>query len=175
MEFSKLQELGIYTFQYNRVIVAIILTRMFSNMVSNISETIYLAIDSRYRDLSKFPDANNFIVEFDTPFKNIISIELVYALYDKLGTERYINLCIPEIRNFVISNNNILNGAFTQLPLNLNTNEYTSDKFRSIKVFNQPLSKLTRLSMILISDDGNPYPMNDYFARFEIVCSNTML
>jgi hypothetical protein len=144
-------------------------------MISNTPETIYLAVDSRSRDVSKYPDANNFVVDFDSPFKNIISIELVYALYDKLGTERYVNLCIPEIRNFVLSNNNILTGAFTQLPLNLPTNEYTYNKFRSIKVFNPPLSKLNRLSLIIVSDDGSVYPMKDYFARFEIVCSNSML
>ena len=114
-------------------------------------------------------------MDLDTPLKNIVSIELVYALYDKLGTERYINVCIPEIRNSVISNNNIMSGAFTQLPLNYHTNEYTADKFRSIKVFNPPLTKLNKITIILLSAEGEPYPIHDYFARFEIVCNKKVL
>lgn len=143
--------------------------------MSNKPETVYVVVDSRYRDLSQYPDANHFAFDFDSPFKNVISIELVYALYDKVGNERYIHLCIPEIRTFLLSNDNKTSGVFTQLPLNNATNEYTCNQFRSVKVFNPPLSKLRRLTMSLVSADGKPYPIGDYFARFEIVCSNSQL
>ena len=132
-------------------------------------EKTYVAIDSRFRDTTKYPNPNEFVVDFDTPFKDIMSIELVYAVYDKLGTERYINLNIPEIASFLKSNNNIIEGAFTQLPLVEHVNEYTTQKFKSIKIFNPPLAKLNRLTLNIVSEKGLPYPIRDYFMRFEIV------
>jgi len=132
-------------------------------------EKTYVVVDSRYRDVTQYPHVNSFVVDFDTPFKNVMSIELVYAVYDKQGTERYINLCIPEASSFLKSNNNIIEGSFTQLPLVDHVNEYTGNKFRSIKVFDPPLAKMGRLTLNIISEKGQPYPMRDYFMRFEIV------
>ncbi len=144
--------------------------------MSNKHETIYVVADSRYRDVSQYPNANHFAFDFDSPFKNVISIELVYALYDKgVGNETYVHMLIPELCNFLLSNNTTTSGAFTQLPLNKATNEYTSNKFKSIKVFTPPLSKLGRLTMSLVSGDGKPYPIDDYLVRFEIVCINNKL
>lgn len=132
-------------------------------------EKTYVVVDSRFRDVTQYPNANSFVIDFDTPFKNVMSIELVYAVYDKLGTERYMNLYIPEISSFLKSNNNIIEGAFTQLPLVKHVNEYTSEKFKSIKSFDPPLAKLSRLTLNMISEKGQPYPIRDYFMRFEIV------
>ena len=102
----------------------------------------FIAVDSRYRDKGKYPDPNEFAVDIDPVFKNVVSIELVYAVYDKLGTEQYVNLCINEIDSYLVSNNSSIEGAFTQLPLTKPLNEYTSQKFRSIYVFPNPMAKI---------------------------------
>jgi hypothetical protein len=132
-------------------------------------EKTYVVVDSRFRDKTKYPNANSFVVNLDTVLKNVVSIELVYAIYDTLGTERYINLVIPEVRSFLVSNNNVVEGAFTQLPLLAGVNEYTSQKFKSICEFDAPIAKLSRLTLNLVGESGGPYPVRDFFMRFEIV------
>ena len=142
---------------------------LINTKVNTRPETTYVVIDSRFRDMDKYPSVNSFVVNFDTPFKEVISIEMVYAVYDKLGTEKYVNVYIPEISSFLKSNNNAVEGAFTQLPLIQHLNEYTSQQFRSIKVFDPPLAKLNRFTLNITSEKGLPYPFHDYFMRFEIV------
>lgn len=130
---------------------------------------VYVAIDSRYRDRTAYPNENYFTVEFPTCFRNVMSIELVYASYDKIGTERFVNLRIPELDTFVVSNNNAIEGSFTQLPLIYPVNEYYADKFRSIREFNPPIAKLGRLTFSIVSESGEAYMWRDYFMRFEFV------
>lgn len=134
--------------------------------------TYYIAIDSRNRDKTKYPNPNSFVFDLADPLKNVISIELVYAIYDKIGTEKYINLQIPDLHSSNhLSNANAMEGAFTQLPLMNYVNEYTSNQFRSIHVFNPPIAKLGRMSFVLYTALGQPYLARDYFMRFEVVCA----
>jgi len=46
--------------------------------------TAYIVIDSRNRDTKKYPNPNDYVIEFDSPIKNIESVELTYALYDSV-------------------------------------------------------------------------------------------
>lgn len=134
---------------------------------------VNLVIDSSHRNMSKYPDANYFVHDFDNVIKNVVSVELVYALVDiepgKMNN-RYINITLPEIQDTIITNGN--NAVFTQIPMvNFSPNgvEYFRSKFISMKIYNNPLSKLSKLTIITTSEDGNPYEYyKDFLFRFEI-------
>lgn len=138
------------------------------------SETYYLAIDSRFRNKTAYPNPWNYVVNLDDVFKNVISVELVYAVFEKVGTEQYVNLCIDELTPNVFSNSNYIKGSFTQLPIVPNIYRafqiYDNTKFKSIKVFQKPLSKFHKMTVRFLNPDGNVYQIKDHFMRFEITC-----
>ena len=37
---------------------------------NSIKQTFVLLIDSKHRDMSVYPNPNNYVINFDTPFKN---------------------------------------------------------------------------------------------------------
>lgn len=129
-----------------------------------------IAVDSRMRDKDKYPSTTEYVIELTQPFKNVVSVKLVHAIYEKFGTEMYVNLFIDELSPNLISNNNIVSGSFTQLPLIEPLNIYTQDMFESVKTFDQPLSKLSKLSIHFYSYDGSPYPIKDHYLKFEVRC-----
>jgi hypothetical protein len=130
----------------------------------------HVAIDSRLRDKTKYLNPAEYVVDLNMSFKNVVYVELVSAIYDKFGTEQYVNLYIDELASNLVSNNNTLSGAFTQLPLTLPVNHYTSSMFKSVRLFEQPLSKLSRLTIRFLSHDGTLYPIKDHYLRFEVAC-----
>lgn len=130
--------------------------------------SIYLTLDSRNRDTGTYPLSNHYIYKFDDVIKNVESVELVYAIYDKVGTDFYANIHIEEISPNTISNNSHIRDSFTQLPMLTYLNEYTTKQFRSIKVYNKPISKLTKFSIRFLKYDGSLYPMNEHLLIFQI-------
>ena len=44
---------------------------------NSIKETFIFIIDSKQRDYLKYPDPNYYSVKFETPFKNVIGIEII--------------------------------------------------------------------------------------------------
>lgn len=133
-------------------------------------EVHYVAVDSRARDRALYPDPASYVVPFDRVFKEVVSVELVYALYSKAGDEDYVNLAIDELSPNAVSNSNAVAGAFTQLPLRKPKNEYSRGTFRSIKVFPAPLNKLGRFTVRFVSFAGGAYPIREHMLRFEITC-----
>ena len=132
-------------------------------------DVAYVSLDSRKRDKNLFPSASQYHVNFDRVFKDVVSVELVYALYAKFGDEEYVNLYIEELVPNMISNCSQISGSFTQLPLMNIKNEYTSSsKYRSIKVFPTPMNKLARFSIRFIGYEGQLYPIREHMLRFEI-------
>jgi hypothetical protein len=128
-----------------------------------------VVVSSLARDTEKFPSPAMYVVDLDDTIANVVSIELVYALYEKLTTDRYVNLVILEAETDLVSNCNTARRAFTQLPLVQPLNEYDGSKFRSVKTFaNGPLARLARLSIGFARPDGQPYPMRDHLLRFEV-------
>lgn len=141
----------------------------------------YVTIDSRFRDMSIFPTTASYIVPFEDVFKNVISVELVYALYERPGNAaymKYASLFIDELSGNTIGNGNAINGAFTQLPItdgSMNRSViYTRKIFRSIKVFQLPLSKLSRFTIRFINFEEQPLIMSEHLLRFEITCLKTI-
>lgn len=127
-----------------------------------------LTIDSRDRDKSVYPLPNSYVYFLYDVIKNVEKVDLVYALYEKVGTEFYVNLHIDEFQNNVVSNNNTIRGAFMQLPLLNYMNEFAADKFTSSQLFQKPISKLSRLTIKFMAYDGSLYPMKEHLLIFKI-------
>lgn len=134
------------------------------------TEVFNLAIDSKYRDIRYYPDPNKYVINFDVVFKNVVSVELVFALYEKISTDYYINLCIEELTPNLHSNSNPVKGSFTQLPIIDSFNKYDQNMFKSIKMFDKPVAKFHKMTISFLNPDGGPYPIRDHFLRFEVTC-----
>ena len=150
-----------------------------------------LAVDSRHRDASAYPNANSYVIRLDEEIRNVESVELVYAIYGTFGTERYVNMFVLEFEGGArvgegsdagaISGGyqgargggyRAVSGAFTQLPLIDPVNEYRggTTHFRSVAAFRAPLGRLSRLTIRFVDAMGEPYPIRDHFLRFEVRC-----
>lgn len=138
-------------------------------------ETFYIFIDSRSRDLATYISPSQYVIEFDNVLKNVISVELVHALYGKTGLddEVYTNMHIEELNPNVISHINASKGAYTQLPFYTATNDryqYNNQLYTSIRKFEKPLMKLSKLSITFLDKDGKLFPITDHVLRFEVTC-----
>lgn len=134
------------------------------------TEVHHVGVDSRFRDPSKYPHSHDYVVAFQEVYKNVVSVELVCAVYEKVSTDLYCNVYIEELTPNLKSNSNVIEGSFTQLPMINNINTYDRGMFRSIKMFEKPLAKLPKLSIRFLKPDGSPYQVRDHFLRFEITC-----
>lgn len=128
----------------------------------------FLTIDSRDRNKETYPNPGSYVYFLYDIIKNVEKVELVYALYEKVGTDFYVNLHIDEFPNNVLSNNNTIRGAFIQLPLITYVNEFAADKFSSLQTFQKPISKLSRLTIKFLSYDGSVYPMKEHLLVFQL-------
>ena len=138
-------------------------------------ETFYIFIDSRYRDTTTYISPSQYVVSFDNVFKNVITVELVHAIYGRSGqeTEKYVNLHVEELSPNIVANHNASMGAFTQLPFyneNNSVYEYNKQMFSSIRKFEKPLMKLSKLSITFADKDKKIFPIADHILRFEVTC-----
>jgi hypothetical protein len=141
------------------------------------TETFFLFVDSNYRDKGVHISPSQYIIDFDTVFKNVISVELAHALYGKTGSgsnnDTYINMHIEELNPNITSHINASKGAFTQLPLydpRDNMYEYNKTRFQSIRRFDKPLMKLSKVSITFLDKEGKLYPITEHTLRFEVTC-----
>lgn len=144
------------------------------------TNTFYIAIDSRYRDISRYPAAANYVIPLDTVFKNVVSVELVHAIYDRppgAVNMKYVSLFIDELSPNVITNNDFMKGSFTQLPVTESSMGrsliYERSLYKSMKMFDKPLSKLARLTIRFVAFDGAAFPISEHYLRFEVTCMKT--
>jgi hypothetical protein len=132
-----------------------------------------LAVDSESRDIIKFPSRENYIVNLDRMYRNVTRVELVFAIYEKVTNDLYVNLFIEELGGNLDANNDALKSAFTQLPLatSLNSYEkvtYNKSHYVSDKRFVKPLAKLPKLSIKFLNSQGQLTPIGKHLLRFEI-------
>lgn len=129
----------------------------------------YIIIDSRDRDTNRYKDPNQYVIILNNVIKNVYSVKLVYALYPKHGTEFYTNLHVEEFSPNAISNNHHLIESFTQLPMMSYYNEYKSELSDKVgKYFEQPISKLGKLTIRFQAYDGVLMEMGEHLLKFEI-------
>lgn len=138
-------------------------------------ETFYIFVDSRYRDTSTYISPSQYIISFENVFKNVITVELVHAIYGRSGqdTEKYVNLYIEELSPNIVSNHNAGMGAFTQLPFYNSVNdlyEYNKQLYPSLRKFEKPLMKLSKLSITFTDKDKKIFPITEHILRFEVTC-----
>ena len=133
-------------------------------------ETYNLGLDSNFRDMAKYPNAAEYVIPFDNIFKNVVSFQLVFAVYEKNGTESYVNLYIEEMSPNLVANTSAISGSFCQLPLINTQNVYETSMYKCIKTFEKPLAKLSRLTIRFLKANGDVYPMKDHFMKFEVQC-----
>jgi hypothetical protein len=95
---------------------------------------------------------------------------MVFAAYEKTGTDLYVNLQIDELSPNLIANANHISGSFCQLPMTQQLNVYNTSLYKCIKTFEKPLAKLSKLTISFLGSEGKLYTMRDHFLRFEIMC-----
>lgn len=138
-------------------------------------ETFYIFVDSRYRDTTTYISPSQYVISFENVFKNVISVELVHAIYGRNGqeTEKYVNLYVEELSPNIVSNHNASMGAFTQLPFYNEINslyEYHKQSYSSLRKFEKPLMKLSKLSITFGDKDKKIFPITEHILRFEVTC-----
>lgn len=133
-------------------------------------EVTNVGVDSKYRDLEKHETPAEYAMNFESIFKNVVTVQLVFAVYEKAGIDPYVNLWIEEMSPNLVSNTNYVSGSFCQLPLTSSLNVYNSSMYKCSKTFEKPLSKLSKLSIRFLRGDGTLYPMKEHFLKFEISC-----
>lgn len=129
----------------------------------------YVAIESKSRDLSAYPQPGEYRIVFGDSYRNVKSVELIAAtIPDKnsVSAEPYLVLKIDEFDNLESSDTNTDN-AFTLLQLNApNTsgNFIDLDMYicsGTIKIFKTPLARLDRLTISLRDYDNNIFDFGD--------------
>lgn len=136
-------------------------------------------VDSRLRDTSTHITPAHYIINLQEPIKNIKSIELSHAIYNKnqSNTEKYALLCIKEVslKRFVLSNTLSASNVFAYLPFykeheDIYEYEFTSQKHKTLLEFEPPLTELTTLSISILDKDGKLFPIQEHIICFS-VCS----
>lgn len=122
----------------------------------------YFVVSSASRDITNYPSESNYVVSFDTPYKNVHSIELIQAIIpdkNSVTSEPYILLNIDEISDTMKSNNQPLLNAFAIIQL---TTPVVNNKFINTdkrihenipKIFHTPIS-LSKMSIKLTDSNG---------------------
>ena len=140
------------------------------------TKTYYVFVDSRAIYTTSHISPSQYVINFTNVFTNVVSIELVYALYGKSGqnTETYVNLNIEEFAPYIVSNHSASAEAFTQLPFWITNTEnlcqYDKQMYPSILTFDNPMKELSKLSITYLDKNKKIYPVTEHILRFEIKC-----
>jgi len=141
------------------------------------TELYTIVVDSSFRDKAAYPTAGNYVIHLNNVLKGVASLELTYGMYASAPDvaalpTKYVNMFIDEMQSTLFSNAPAMMGAFTQLPMTESYNTYSALKaYASIKVFEQPLMKLSRLSIKFTLPNGDALTsMPDHLLRFDIRC-----
>ena len=134
----------------------------------------YLIVDSRDRDIIKFPNPSEYIIELDILLRNILKIKFMYAQYSKPETvgvdDTYVNLHIEEFDTKNISIKKNSKSAFLQLPLSDSIlNRISGKDFIAKKYFQSPLNKLNKLQIKFTKYNEEVFEnMTEHLLKFEI-------
>lgn len=124
----------------------------------------YLTVCSRDRDIVQYPKSTHFIIDLNTEYRNITSIELITAIIpDQNGVqnEPYLLLNIKELDVLNDSNNKQISQSFAMLQLAQPTSPGTFIQIdkrtfeNTILNFHTPKSRLSRMSISITDIDGN--------------------
>lgn len=154
-------------------------------MSHNLYNEHFILIDSRLRDISKYITPAQYAFELETPLQNVMSIELVHAIYSKndSNNEKYAYMCIKEVpikRFLFTTQGNSFDGEhiFTYLPFYKQSKdtieyEFNPRMLNTKYILEHPISKLSSLSISIIDKDGRLFPMQEHIMCFKVNIMNT--
>jgi hypothetical protein len=137
--------------------------------INSIKQTCVILIDSKNRDFSMYPDPNNYVVNFNVPFKNVIGFDIIdtsiprtmysidkynNSLYLYIHTDIHTDISFEDIINSIDINNTndpTFNGLFKEFKLN--TGDYNLPTF--IDIFNTAIADFIKINFIT-KDPENP-------------------
>lgn len=126
----------------------------------------YLTISSKDRDVSIYPKSTQFVIDLDTEYRNITSVELITAIIPDQGAvqqEPFLLLNIKELDVLNKSNNKQICDSFAMLQLTPPTVSGTFiqiDKrtFENTTLeYHTPKSRLSKMSITVTDLDGNVF------------------
>jgi hypothetical protein len=136
---------------------------------------VYLHIDSRNRDETKYPFSNVFVVNLSDPIKMITSAEIIAAkIPTGPASENYLFVEIPELRSDQVkdapelTSTTTIDNVITDTPsgrtmghsLGIIPNNgifYNPNSSTSIKVtYENPIEKLSRITVKIVDFTGTP-------------------
>jgi len=149
----------------------------FNPMIKNTQEqNIYLVINSRDRDITKFPFHDYFQIELNTVIKNVYEIKCENIILPNINFfeyEPFLFLQIKEFDQIIFGSNSVYSSMFVQIPPSI---EKVCQKFVNIhpikmkkKYYTNPIASISRLTVRLCNSLGNPllFP-TDTFPVFKI-------
>lgn len=136
----------------------------FHPIIKNTQEqNMYLIINSRDRDITKFPFHDYFQIELNTLIKNIYEIKCENIIIPNINFfeyEPFIFLQIKEFDQIIFGSNSVYSSMFVQIPPSI---EKVCQKFINIhpikmkkKYYTNPIASLSRLTVRLCNSNGNP-------------------
>lgn len=141
----------------------------------------YLCINSSDRDTSKYPKVNDYKINLNKTFKNIVSIEIIsgsFANKNSILDNPYILVQVDGIENFTFSNNNASKG-FATLYLKNTTGAHVlpdigcTDGY--IKQFKTPVASLSSIAVKLLSPDGTLFDFGESDGDTSIEFQNSLV
>jgi len=154
---------------------------------NSVKETYLFLVDSKNRNYQSFPDPNYYTINFNTPFKNVIGIEVIEASIPRTmyTIDKYNNTIYYYIANGLSEYNSVINNGLGLSPnFNLNifnkieipAGNYTIQTF--IPTFNslmiQALNKpeMNVYSPIQIANLSNPPELSN---KIYFTCKNPFI
>lgn len=144
--------------------------------------TRYLLIDSLDRNIKNYENKYEYVIHFQTPIENIVSVKLVQAIYSEVNDIHkpisneehikkayYVNLMIEEFEEISSNycNNYTTCRAFTQLPIQ----NFSQETNSQTKKFKTPIKTLNKISIRILNRDGSQYVdslIGEHFFKFEL-------
>jgi hypothetical protein len=126
----------------------------------------YLTISSKDRNITAYPNVNQYSIKFPNEFKNIHSIELIQAIIpdqNDVQDEPYLLLQIDEIQDVMVSNDKNISNSFAILQLAAPTRSGTFIQIDrriheyTVKYYDTPKAYLSKMSITILDSEGNPF------------------
>lgn len=123
----------------------------------------YLVISSKNRDIITYPSSSQFVINLDTEYKNIKSVELIQAIIpdkNNATSEPFLLLNINELENVMDSNNKQISESFAILqicPPTIPDSFLQIDKriFENVILhYKTPKASLSKMSFSITDCDG---------------------
>ena len=126
----------------------------------------YLVVNSKDRDVTNYPKSNSFVFNFETEYRNVISVELIQAIIpDKnfVTNEPFLLLKIKELENVMDSIDKHIQDSFAILQLAPPTTPGTFIQIDKrihenvVAYYKTPKALLSKFTISITYLDGTPF------------------